>query len=375
MGLRLLIADDNRVQIDSILCYIDMEKFNITDVEVAENGEDCLKIMETFSPDIIITDIEMPRMDGIELAQRVVKESKNTELIFITCHENFEYACKAVNIGVRAYILKPIDRLELEDAITRAVDSITLKKEISSYKNECIEKQQQIESELEVDSESSVKLDVLTICDEMSKFISDKRVDEIIPAFWAKYFEPYMKKDLEYTIYMCYSMINALQCLAKMKGEDLEVLFGARAMWDKIASFKNKEDAVNWLSNLMRMVIIHLVEVDDSIYRKLIYDIKTLIDEHLYEIKNVEHIASMLQISSSYAKNTFKKYTGITIFDYLFDARMKEAQKLLKDPYLRIYEIADRLGYKNKAYFSSAFQKYSGLTPSEYRKLGDGNHE
>ena len=92
-----------------------------------------------------------------------------------------------------------------------------------------------------------------------------------------------------------------------------------------------------------------------------------MLDAKVSQLIN-EQIAKELNISSSHAKNVFKKYTGITIFDYLFEKRMDEAKKLLSDTDLHIYQIAEKLGYRSKAYFSSAFQKYTGVTPNAWRK-------
>ena len=128
-----------------------------------------------------------------------------------------------------------------------------------------------------------------------------------------------------------------------------------------------------WIMNGNNMVIQHIAESDKNTHQRLISAIKNMIDKDVYAIESVEHIAKELKISSSYAKNIFKKYTGITIFTYLFNKRMEVAKSLLDMPELRSYEIAEKLGYKSKAYFSSAFQKYTGMTPNEYRKrMGKG---
>ena len=56
------------------------------------------------------------------------------------------------------------------------------------------------------------------------------------------------------------------------------------------------------------------------------------------------------------------------MFDYLFEKRMEQAKQLLSDPYRKVYEVADMVGYKSKAYFSEAFRRYTGLTPRDYQQ-------
>lgn len=79
-------------------------------------------------------------------------------------------------------------------------------------------------------------------------------------------------------------------------------------------------------------------------------------------------LARELNISPSHAKNIFKKYTGITIFDYLFEKRMMEAKRLIDEGNLRIHEIAENLGYSSQAYFTIAFRKQFGMNPRDYKK-------
>ena len=62
------------------------------------------------------------------------------------------------------------------------------------------------------------------------------------------------------------------------------------------------------------------------------------------------------------------KYTGKTISDYVIEKRMEEAKKLLSDPYVKVYEVAEKVGYKSKAHFSEIFKKSTGMTPKEFRQ-------
>ena len=107
---------------------------------------------------------------------------------------------------------------------------------------------------------------------------------------------------------------------------------------------------------------------EDDSHEKLVNDIINEIDNNIYAVKSVEQLARDYSISSGHIKNIFKKHTGITIFEYLFEKRMNAAKDLLDNTDLKVYEIAEKLGYKSKAFFSRAFQKQIGITPSQYRK-------
>jgi len=370
MNLRLLIADDNEIQIESILTYVDWESLGVAEIKTAKDGMECLELAETFHPHIVITDVEMPRLDGIELARLLKQKDKRIKLIFISCHEKFEYAQKAIEYGSSAYILKPISYSEIESVAKQVIGELQQEFEIESMRGEFLEKQDQFEREFDViENTGDEKLDIFMIQQEILRLIEQDQENEIIPFFEEKYFSRVSHQDFAYTKYMCYSIVNALQLVSKSKGIDMEELIGPSSLlWEKLASFRTDTEIVHWLTNLLYLMIKHLIETENNSYQKIVNDIKTMIDRDLYSIESVEEIARELKISSSYAKNIFKTNMGITIFDYLFEKRMKEAKKLLDDPYLKIYEVAERLGYKSKAYFSSAFQKYTGMTPNEYRK-------
>ena len=100
----------------------------------------------------------------------------------------------------------------------------------------------------------------------------------------------------------------------------------------------------------------------------IVKSITEYIDNHYNEVTSLEQIAKELYISSGYARNTFKRYTGQTVFDYLLDVRISKAKTLLSDPEKKVYEVMAMVGYTNKAHFISIFKRKTGLTPKQYRQ-------
>lgn len=368
MALRLLIADDNAIQIESILTYVNWEELGITEIKTSRDGEECYEIAKSFKPHIVILDIEMPRCDGMELAQKLRKFDKKIKLIFITCHEKFEYAKKAIEYGASAYILKPISYKELKEVAKNVTFELQYEQQMAEWEKEYIKKQQQIDIEIVDKNDKIEKIDIFSIKDEILELIENNSED-VVEVLRGKYFSKISERTFSDIRYTCYSILNALHLAAKSKNVNIEELFDSdEIVWNKLATFEESEDIVNWLLNLLGMILKHIKQLEENAHQKLVHGIKTMIDQQLYSIDSVEQIARSFKVSSSYAKNTFKKHMGITIFDYLFEKRMQEAKNMLKHSDMRIYEIAEKLGYKSKAYFSSAFQKYSGVTPNEYRK-------
>ena len=83
---------------------------------------------------------------------------------------------------------------------------------------------------------------------------------------------------------------------------------------------------------------------------------------------NISTVAEQLQISEGYLSRVFKKETDYTFTTYLSHYRMKVAMELLKEGKLKVYEVADSVGYSDTAYFSAQFKKVVGIAPSEYQE-------
>jgi signal transduction histidine kinase len=102
-------------------------------VSTAENGEGALRVFHEARPEIILTDIKMPGMDGIELLKRIKEESPNTEVIMITGHGEMELAIQSLKYDASDFITKPIDDEALEIALRRALEKLSYKRKLKEY--------------------------------------------------------------------------------------------------------------------------------------------------------------------------------------------------------------------------------------------------
>ncbi|MGN0182049.1 MAG: response regulator [Candidatus Ornithomonoglobus sp.] len=124
---KVMICDDE-VFIRNILALnVEWEKYDLEVTTVVGNGIDGYKSFCINPVDIIITDIRMPRMSGIEMSRRIREIDKHVEIIFLSSYDEFEYAKSAIEIGVCDYVLKPIQDEAFEKAICRAVSKLNEK--------------------------------------------------------------------------------------------------------------------------------------------------------------------------------------------------------------------------------------------------------
>ena len=122
--VKLFLCEDEIVMRDGIKNHIDWEKEGIEFVGEASDGELAYPMILENKPDILITDIKMPFMDGLELSELVKKELPDTRIIILSGYDEFAYAQKAVSLGITEYLLKPISPAKLRDSIRSVADRI-----------------------------------------------------------------------------------------------------------------------------------------------------------------------------------------------------------------------------------------------------------
>ena len=113
MLYNVMLVDDEAEVRESILCQIPWEELGFFVAADAENGEDALEKMAAAEPDVIITDIQMPFMTGLEFIQKVREEYPGKEIVIFSGFSEFKYAQQAIRLDVKEYILKPVDKEEL----------------------------------------------------------------------------------------------------------------------------------------------------------------------------------------------------------------------------------------------------------------------
>ena len=132
--LKVIVIEDERIIREGLILTIPWLALGCELVDQASNGEEGLESIKKYNPDIVICDINMPIMNGLEMIKQSIKEFEYKAII-ISGYSEFSYAKEAMKYGIQEYILKPVDHDELISAITRIVEQI---KERNIY-NEFIE--------------------------------------------------------------------------------------------------------------------------------------------------------------------------------------------------------------------------------------------
>lgn len=131
---KVLIVEDEEIIRKGLIFMFDWLKANCIIVGEAENGEKGLEEIEKLKPDIVITDVKMPFKDGLEMLEESILDY-DYKAIVISGYDEFEYAKKAISLGVEEYLLKPVDFQQLCEAIEKVIDKIESENEIRERLN------------------------------------------------------------------------------------------------------------------------------------------------------------------------------------------------------------------------------------------------
>ncbi|ENH96788.1 AraC family transcriptional regulator [Gracilibacillus halophilus YIM-C55.5] len=119
---KALLVDDERMILDGIAAIVDWDKHGITLIGKAMNGIEACSMIESNPPDIVITDITMPGMDGISLVRKCNAVYPFLKWIVLSGYNEFEYAQQAMRYGVRHYLLKPCNEEQISEALIEVID-------------------------------------------------------------------------------------------------------------------------------------------------------------------------------------------------------------------------------------------------------------
>lgn len=130
--IKVVVIEDEELLRKGLIYTFDWQKQGYMVIGEAQNGHEGKLLIEKLKPDVVITDIKMPLMDGLEMLQSL-KELR-FEAIVMTGYAEFEYAKKAIELGVSHFVLKPIDDVKLNEVLVKVSESILLQQEVMHYK-------------------------------------------------------------------------------------------------------------------------------------------------------------------------------------------------------------------------------------------------
>jgi len=348
-------------------------KWDVLQLELigeAEDGTQGLTMVEELKPDILVTDMRMPGIDGIELLKALNEQYPSLKIIVMSGYDDFVYLKQAIRSKVKEYLLKPVDPDELNASLNQCIRELQEAKHNSTMS---------LKTPLTFTSSASLdkyleyryltygyllELNITGIkqtLDALLLFLEQIKPEIIGSNILIKIGDDYtfMLEEFVLTSELEWSQIVAELAQKQTQG----------AIWHSV------ENTVEQIGLMYNQVIESLKSARENRNKLDIGEVLTYINRHYKDSITLDSIAIHFYISKEHLGRAFKTFSGDTITDYINRKRMEKAKELIVEHKLAIKHVAELTGYTDLAYFYRVFKKHYGLAPGELRKENNNNND
>jgi len=374
---KVLFAEDELLVRLGLQNSIPWSKYEMEVAALADNGMEAYRLFEEIHPDILITDLRMEGMDGLELVKRVREIDKECAIVVISCLNDFETLRKLIPYNINAYVLKAsISIDEVCNVLEQTKEYLisigrTAKKVIPD-----LEKPEDIISKyllgdavisLEDDFEIFEHLLLFSLEEENKDKINKLAMDFIyelvnrqIPG---EMLVPL--KDKEFCVFYRSTekkMDERIKRINNSIGDFLGVSFKITH-----SSRRKAENLKDWFDRAY--VQQYEINIDENSGKALIQKSIEYMQEHFRKSLTLTDISRTIGLSVSYFSYLFKQETGKNYIEYLNEIRLLATMKDLMNTDEKVVVVAQKNGFQNLEYFSRYFKKQTGESPARWRKL------
>ena len=329
--IKLLLVDDESFLCEQISSNVSWESFGAELIGYCDNAMDALEQMIDEMPDILITDIRMPVMNGLELIARAKQMNPLLQCVILSGYAEFTLAQAALREGVQNYLLKPFSRAELENTLQKCCGEI---------------RRQRSEKRMELTQRTKSVSGLLQELKSL-KEVNGRVEPEQLRAVMHAYPDLIMLREAMVLFFTCGDGRSeaAKQWIQRLYDEKEDIVETAAAALNEGDGKRERES-------------------------ELVRRIKEYAQGHFMEENlNLQFIADQIvYLGVKYIGRCFLKETGTRFSEYLLGLRMERAKQILKERDARIEEIAEQVGLGHDVpYFYQLFKRYTGMTPKEFR--------
>jgi len=359
----VLIIDDDKTVRYMLKRFKKWDSYGFVIKDEACDGKEALKKLKGQDFDLIISDIKMPGMDGIEFLNELRITKYDTCVIFLSTHSDFQYAKQGIRLGVFDYLTKPVNDPTLGEALERVKTYLDEKRLFEMAVED--ERSNLAESLKIYYPRNEVKRLMALILSGSSEAV---QVAESVTAEMRGILEGdvfKIKRILESILFeLQEGMGREFTWLERFEDMDDGISLGQEQLLSGIES-----KFLDYVNKLLRIIRKYQLHQTDSIVRRTCEFVLSHVEEDI----KLDILAGELHINKDYIGKSFKLKTGCNFSDFVTKVKMEHAKHLLKTGDYKNYEISEKLGYRKPDYFTSLFKSYTGYTPMEYRRCTHQN--
>lgn len=417
----MLVVDDEYYIRKGIRETIDWASVDVCIVGEAGDGEEGLELASNFKPDLILMDINMPFVDGLEMMERLREEQLDCGVIVLSGYDEFEYAQKAIQYGVMDYLLKPVDKESLTQTVAKAARAIRERRSTRHYQQLVAQETSVLQVQFlqdlmrqapltpeEITQKSltlnltfgrtpmqlvHIRLDDYELLEHSADSAALSALQGVLegliadnvllgsnylgslvstaPGEWAailSYLENASADKVAQEIQERFKKL--LSSASNTFGHTLSLsVSGVFDSLDQVGEvyLETKKRNKKLLPGVNSLVFPDGEE--DSSLRKVVREALALIRRHYAEDITLQKVADTLYVSPSHLMHLFRSDLDKTFNSCLTEYRIEAAKELMREPGHKIREVAEKVGYTDVKHFNKLFKKKTGFAPTEYVKV------
>lgn len=387
---KIMFVDDDAIIRRSIVNKIDWKNYGWELVYTARDPMEALDYLKDHQPDIILTDIKMPGISGIEMASIAMDYYPGIKFVFISGYKDFEYAQQVLKLNAVDYLTKPLEQQQLISVLKKAEELYIkdkkteeiLKEKYPQLKRKYISKLMR-ENFQNMDTSFFEEFDVninngygivsfidIKFSEKVSGEEKKDRVEKICS---------FLEGIYQGSIFFCMENFEIFSIYTDSTVEDESMFYENLVKLENIVTDFVQEKQGSGSVEFIYGSLMHSLNDLYSSYQSALQKINSDIEHLLFEVRHyieqnysdcelsLVKIADYFNVNHCYLTSIFKKKFDINLYDYIIRVRMENASRLILKSDLKNYEIAEATGYKNPQYFSMSFKKYYNCTVTQYR--------
>lgn len=337
---RLVVIDDEYIVIAGISAIIQRENLGCTIIGTAEDGLHGLEVIKENRPDVVITDIRIPGMDGLSLIEECREFLPDTAYIVISGYTEFEYARRALSLGVKDYIDKPVTIDKLAAAIRK------LDRKVSESADRAAGQVNRL-----MGSAVSAIMD-----EDPSEYTKAVRglIDTVRENAAS---EDMFKNEVFKNLAALLEIFNEQN---RQSGRNVQI------SWSDMEQYGSWDEIQAYAERISNIPASFMQGEKIGSRHHIVKEILQYIDDNFSRDFGLNELADMTHMNPAYLSILFKEEAGQSFVKYLTSFRMKKARELLDQGYM-VGEVSSMVGYNNYRYFCDIFKKYENMTPNEYK--------
>ncbi|MCI8949595.1 MAG: response regulator [Lachnospiraceae bacterium] len=369
---KVIIVDDDELIRKGLERVIRWERMGFVVNGTFQSGMDALEYVKSHPVDVILTDIRMPQMSGLDLIEAAKGYRRDVKAVIISGYGEFELVKQALVLKAEDYLLKPLGQEEVEAVFLKLKQSLDRERQVSSEEDKSSWKREKERRYLKEWKAVEALRKEMIVHLENGRIIQNdrqmKELDQILSSCkgedTAQFYSHIITRLVEYfdldhdgTLYW-FAGSGKQEWDQQMDGEQQPERLKEQFWQDMDSIQKSLRNHSDHMRNLLTGKAKSMIEAEYG-------------DESL----SLASVANRLNISYGYLSTIFTKAEGHSFKAHLVMVRMEKARLLLLSRKYRIYEIAQMTGYKNPRYFTDAFKKYYHCSPADYIARFRGKEE